>query len=417
MIDLDIKKTVLDNGVRILSARMPYKRTVSLGVWLDVGARDELPHESGYSHFIEHMVFKGSTRRTAQEISCAFDLLGGHANAFTSMEHTCFHGRAVDEKLADLADVLFDMVLNPAFDATEIRKERPVVLQEISMVEDDPDDYVSVVANRSFWQGTQLANTILGLRGAVKKFNRADMQAYFTGHYQPAKIVVTAAGNVNHDKLVALAEPYFNTLVNTGALQTRRQAFSTPHHKVVARDTEQVNIYLSLPGESIVSEKRFAMNLLNTVLGSSMSSRLYREIREKHGLAYSVYSFLSSFTDAGMLSIYLGVAPRDIDKAMGLVMRELEDLAVNGITEPERENALSFLQGNLYLSAESTDSQMSRLAQNEINFGRYIPLEETMASLRAVRAEDIRKLAALHLDKSKMGTALLGPLTRSGKPL
>lgn len=413
----DINKTTLPNGVRILSARMPQRRTVSLGVWVEVGARDESPAESGFSHFIEHMVFKGTPRRSAMDIALEFDALGGQANAFTSMEHTCYHAKTLDEKLPQLADVLFDMVLNARFDAAEIRRERPVVLQEIGMVEDDPDDYLHYVANCAFWQNTSLANSILGSRGAVRKFNREMITSYFQNRYTGNRIVVAAAGNVEHAKLVDLVAPYFSGLPASGATLLRTPANSTPHYKIITRDTEQANIYLSLLGESVVSEKRFAMNLFNMVLGCNMSSRLYQEIREKHGLAYSVYSFLSSFCDTGMLSICLGVAPRDVAKALAIINIELDKLRAAGITEAERENALSFMQSDMYLAAESCDSQMSRLAQTEVSFGRYVPLAETLAAFTKVSHAEMQALAATHFDPVAMGTAILGPLRKNGKPL
>ena len=413
----DINKTVLDNGVRILSARMRERRAVSLGVWVETGARDESPAESGFAHFIEHMVFKGTPKRSAVEIAREFDALGGQANAFTSMEHTCYHAKTLDEKLPQLADVLFDMVLNASFDAAEIRRERPVVLQEVGMVEDDPEDYLHQLANQAFWQGTSLANSILGSRSAIRKFNREAITSYFCRRYTGNRIIVAAAGNVEHSRLVELAAPYFAGLPIGGDVSVRAISGSTPHHKIITRDTEQANIYLSLPGESITSENRFALNLLNMVLGSNMSSRLYQEIREKHGLAYSVYSFLSSFCDTGMLSICLGVAPRDMLKALALIGAELEKLRVYGITEAERENALSFMRSDMYLAAESCDSQMSRLAQTETSFGRYVPLEETLAAYMGVSNAEILALARTHLASSFMGTAVLGPVHKNGRPL
>lgn len=409
MIELDIQKTTLNNDVRILSARMPFKRTVSLGVWVEVGARDEAPHESGFAHFIEHMVFKGTSRRTAMDIAREFDALGGQANAFTSMEHTCFHGRCLDVKLPQLADVLFDMVLNPTFDQTEIRRERPVVLQEIGMVEDDPEDYLHYMANRNFWQGTSLANSILGNRTSVRKFNRDKLTEYFRHCYHGARVIVAAAGNLEHNQLVDLTRPFFDRLDKNGALPQHEHPQSTSHHKVIARETEQVNIYCAMPGRSITSPDRFALGILNAILGSNMSSRLYQEIREKHGLAYNVYSFLSSFRDTGMLSIDLGVAPKDVRKALDLVMLELDRLCQDGITTQELETALNFLQSDLYLAAESGDSQMSRLAQTEVHFGRYIPLEETLAAFEAVTLETVRKIAREIFAPAKIGITILGP--------
>lgn len=413
----NINKTTLLNGVRILSARMPQRRTVSLGVWIEVGARDESLHESGLSHFIEHMVFKGTPTRSAMALAREFDALGGQANAFTSMEHTCFHSKTLDKNLPQLAHVLFDMVLNASFDTVEIKRERPVVLQEISMVEDDPDDYLHAMANKYFWQNTSLANSILGSRTAVRKFNREAITAYFQECYTGANIIITAAGNLEHGQLLELAAPYFAELIGSVARQPRQAAHSTPHYKIISRDTEQANIYLSLPGESIVSPDRFAMNLLNMALGSNMSSRLYQEIREKHGLAYSVYSFLSSFADTGMLSVNLGVNPKDTAKALSLINAELESLHTHGITEAELANALSFMENDMYLASESCDSQMSRLAQTEMAFGRYVPLEETLKAFKAVSHADILALARKHFDPAKMGTAILGPLKPNGKPL
>lgn len=415
MIKSDINKTTLANGVRILSAHMPQRRTVSLGVWIETGARDESPLESGFSHFIEHMVFKGTPRRSAMDLAREFDALGGQANAFTSMEHTCFHAKTLDANLPQLADVLFDMIFNATFDAGEIRREREVVLQEIGMVEDDPDDYLHTMANRYYWQGTPLANSILGLRSAVRGFKRDAIMRYFSERYTGKRIIVAAAGNLEHERLVALATPYFEHLNRGSGVLLQEPVQSTPHNKIITRDTEQANIYLSFPGTSIVNESRFALNMLNMVLGSNMSSRLYQVIREQHGLAYSVYSFLSSFRDTGMLSINLGVNPKDVGKAMMLIDRELEKLRTGGITAAERENALSFIQNDMYLAAESCDSQMSRLAQTEMTFGRYVPLEETLKAFEAVSLNEVLEQAGVCLNKAAMGTVVLGPLKRNGK--
>lgn len=403
-------KTVLDNGIRILTKTMPHVRSVAMGVWVNVGARDETADEGGLSHFIEHMIFKGTKKRTALDIAKEFDAIGGQCNAFTSKENTCYYAKVMDTHLDTMVDLLSDIFLNSVFDAVEIERERQVILQEIRMLEDSPDEHVHMLLAQGVWGGHPIGRSILGSVDTVNKFDARTIKSYFSRAYQPERIVIAAAGNVEHG-------PFSETIARTFEVVRRGNDFplrTKPGMNWVAhtypKDLEQAHICLATEGIHATDPRRHACALLNVVLGGNMSSRLFQEIREKRGLAYAVYSFVSSYSDTGLIGVYVGVDKSNTADVISLIVKEMKRLKEAPIDSSELSNAKEHLKGGIFLSAESTDNQMTRLAHNEINFGRHIPLEELTAHIDAVTAEDIMSLARdLFKDKS-VTLAILGPL-------
>ena len=413
--DPRIAKTTLNNGVQILTKRMPHVRSVSMGVWANVGARDESAAESGLSHFIEHMIFKGTARRSALEIAKAFDAIGGQTNAFTAMEHTCYHARVLDRHLETMIDILSDIFLHSRFDPEEVEKERPVIFQEIGMAEDSPEDLLHQNASRHFWGDTPLGRSILGTPENVAGFDAPILRSFFETHYQAERIIISLAGNLEHAAVVDLLAPRFETLSQGEPLPVRQTPASRRHCRIHTKPLEQTHLCLMTEGLSSIEAGRFALTLLNTLLGGNMSSRLFQRIRETHGLAYSVYSFIYAHMDTGMFGAYTAVAPDKAAAATAMILEELERLTTQAVDEDELRDAKEFIRGNLHLASESVDNQMVRLAQNEIYFGRSIPLAETLANFDHVRPGEIKTLAARLFDPQRLSLTLLGPEMDSGE--
>jgi len=406
-----VNKTTLGNGIRILTKSMPHVRSISMGVWVNAGARDESPSESGLSHLIEHMIFKGTERRSAFQIAKEFDAIGGHANAFTAMENTCYHARVMDVHLETMVDILSDILLNSVFDATEVDRERPVILQEIGMVEDNPDEYVHLLSGHNFWGDHPLGRSILGTRENILGFDAETIKTFFYRLYQPERMVISAAGNVDHDALVDLLAGTFESIPSGNPMPERISPSTHAGTGVHYRDLEQTHLCISAPGLSITDPKRFAGSLLNTILGGNMSSRLFQQIRENRGLAYSVYSFVNPHIDTGMFGVYAGVDPSRAIESIQLILNELHRLTVERITEQEISAAREYTKGNLLLAQESNDNQMVRLAQNEIHFGRYSPLKEVMDRIDAVSCDDLINLANAIFRTDQLALTVLGPMT------
>lgn len=406
------RKTTLPNGIKIVSRTMPHVRSASMGVWVDVGARDESEDQSGLSHFIEHMIFKGTTRRSAYDIAKAFDAIGGQTNAFTSTENTCYHARVMDTHLDTMVDILSDIFLNSVFDPREVERERPVIVQEIGMVEDTPEEYVHLLAGNNFWGDHPLGRSILGNRDNILSFSADTIKDFFHRFYHPERIVISVAGNVDHDRFVDMVGPSFGTIQNGLSLPARTvppiQARTSAH----PRSLEQVHICLTTPGMAVTDPRRFACSLLNTILGGNMSSRLFQEIREQRGLAYSVYSFMMSNVDSGMFGVYAGVGADNVQQTTDLILAATDRLCQEPVTVEELTDAKEFTKGNLWLAAESVDNQMVRLAQNEIHFGAYVPMEQVVRNLDAVTPGDIQSLARALFRKDRLGVTLLGPVDR-----
>jgi predicted Zn-dependent peptidase len=403
-----INKTLLPNGVKIISQKTPHIRSVSMGVWVNVGARDESDQENGLSHFIEHMIFKGTTRRSAYQIAKEFDAIGGHTNAFTSMEHTCYHAKVLDSHMETMVDILTDIFLNSTFDPQEVERERPVICQEIGMLEDAPEEYVHLLSGHNFWGNHPLGRSILGTRENILNFDPSAIEDFFHRFYNPERIVVAVCGNVDHQRIVELVGPTFGSIINGQSLPERHIPELSPCTRIHHRELEQVHICLSTPGLSITDPRRFAFSLLNSLLGGNMSSRLFQEIRERRGLAYSVYSYISSHVDTGMFGIYAGVHPDNVQQTIELIAQGMSTVCRMPITATELQDTKEFTKGNLILATESVDNQMVRLAQNEIHFNDYVPLEWVIEQIEAVTAEDIQTLARTLFKTAQSSVTLLG---------
>ncbi|MBW2199298.1 MAG: insulinase family protein [Deltaproteobacteria bacterium] len=406
-----VNKTILKNGVRILTKAMAHVRSVSMGVWVNVGARDEAVSESGLSHFIEHMIFKGTRKRTAFQIAKEFDAIGGQTNAFTTMETTCYHARVMDAHLETMVDILSDIFLNSVFDAEEVEKERPVIFQEIGMVEDSPEEYVHILSGNAYWGDNGLGQSILGTRENIISFDAKVLKTFFHQYYKPDCIVISAAGNLTHDRFVDRVGPAFESIQIGDALPQRVTPTGCSGVELHTRELEQVHVCLGTKGLSITDPRRYAFSLLNTILGGNMSSRLFQEIRERRGLAYAVYSFISSYVDTGMFGAYVGVDPKRAQNAINLILKEMLKLKKKPVEPDELRHAKEFTKGGLLLASESVDNQMFRLAQNEIHLGYNIPLNEIVDKIESVTEEEILDLAEHLFQRNGLALTLLGPLT------
>jgi predicted Zn-dependent peptidase len=404
-----VDKTTLENGIRIVSKKMPHARSVSMGVWVNVGARDESELESGLSHFIEHMIFKGTRRRSAFQIAKEFDSIGGHTNAFTAMENTCYHARVMDTHTETMVDILSDIFINSVFDPVEVDKERPVIMQEIGMVEDSPEEYVHVLSGYNFWGENPLGRSILGTPQNIIQFDAQIIKKFFHRLYQPDRIVISAAGNLDHNRMVEMLQPAFEIINPGNGFPQRVTPKGCSVVDLTHRELEQMHVCLSAKGLSITDPRRYAFSLLNTILGGNMSSRLFQEVREKRGLAYSVYSFISSHGDTGMFGVYLGVAPNRALEATRLVLDEINKLKAEHVTSLELNGAIEYTKGGLMLASESIDNQMVRSAQNEIHFGCEVPLQDIIEKVEAITRQDILELANDLFDPHQMALTLLGP--------
>jgi len=413
--DTPVAKTTLKNGIRIVTKNMPYTRSVSMGVWVNVGARDESAPESGLSHFIEHMVFKGTHKRSAFQIAKEFDAIGGNTNAFTTMENTCYYARVIDSHTETMVDILSDIFVNSVFDPGEIDKERPVILQEIGMVEDSPDEYVHMLSGHNFWGENPLGRSILGTPENITRFDAQTLKKFFRRLYQPDRIIISAAGNIDHEHLIELVEPVFGTLQSRDDFPQRKTPRGCSVVDLNHRNLEQMHICFSARGLSITDPRRYACSLLNTILGGNMSSRLFQEIRERRGLAYSVYSFISSHVDTGMFGFYVGVDPRRAQETTRLVLDEIDRIKNEPVESSELNGAMEYTKGSLLLASESVDNQMVRSAQNEIHFGDDITLQSIIEKVEAVTAEEIRDLANELFNRKQMTLTLLGPLDADKK--
>lgn len=410
--DTPVDKTVLSNGIRIITKKMPHTRSVSMGVWVNVGARDETADESGLSHFIEHMIFKGTRKRTAFQIAKQFDAIGGHTNAFTTMENTCYHAKVMDTHTETMVDILSDIFLNSIFDSQEIERERPVILQEIGMVEDSPDEYVHVLTGRNFWGENPLGRSILGKPENIIRFDSETIKAFFHRLYQPDRIIISVAGNIDHTRFIELIGPAFESVQPGNGFPDRILPEPRALVDVNYRKLEQVHICLGTKGLRIGDPRRYAFSLLNTIVGGNMSSRLFQEIREKRGLAYAVYSFISSHVDTGMFGVYMGVDPKQAGETTELILDEIHKLNAEKVDSSELSGAKEYTKGSLMLASESTDNQMVRTAQNEIHFGRDISLQEVLEEIEAVTQDQILTLANELFQKKQMVLTLLGPLNK-----
>jgi predicted Zn-dependent peptidase len=404
-----VNKTTLENGVRIVSMYMPHVRSVSMGVWVHVGARDETDTESGLCHFIEHMIFKGTARRSAFQIAKEFDAIGGQTNAFTAMEHTCYHAKVLDTQLETMVDIFCDIFLNSVFDAREVARERPVIFQEIGMIDDSPEEWVHTMMGPAMWGNHPLGRSILGTRENIRKFNSQAIKRFFSRLYQPDRIVIAVAGNVIHDRFVQMVGPVFATIAPGNGFSPRSTPTDGCEMTRRHRDLEQTHICLGMRGVSVTDSRRFAAALLNTIVGGNMSSRLFQTIREERGLAYTIYSFLTSYADTGMFGVYTAVEPKHAGACIDLIMDQLRQLKRTLVSAEALRDAVAFTKGNLFMAEENPDNQMVRLAQNEFYFGRHVPMQSVIERIDGVSAADLLSLAEELWGSGKAALTMLGP--------
>ncbi len=407
------QKEVLDNGIRVLTETMPYFGSICIGIWVLAGSRDESESENGLSHFIEHLLFKGTKTRTAQEIARTIDSVGGSMNGFTGRESTCFYAKVLDSHLGLAVDLLSDILLNSAFDSREIERERSVVLQEVKMVEDTPDDYVHDLFNRAFWGDHPLGQPVIGRIEKIQSFSREQILQYFDKQYRSDRMIIAVAGNLEHRRVVDLVGRAFSQLPSGAKITERLTPRGSSKTSVLKRKTEQVHFCLGTKGLAYGSSRRFPSYILNAVLGGGMSSRLFQEIRERRGLAYSVYSYLPSYMDTGLLVVYAAADKRNVGQVIELILKEFEKLRRNPIGQDELATSKQQLKGNLLLSLESSDNRMTRLAKNEIYFSRFLSVDEVMDRIDTVTVEQVTELANDLFRTEHLCLTLLGPINQN----
>jgi predicted Zn-dependent peptidase len=405
-----VHKSTLSNGVRILSEPMPQMVSATIGVWVENGSRYEETSHNGVSHFIEHLLFKGTKRRTAAQIAEEIDAVGGVLNAFTGKEYTCYYAKVLGEDVRMTTELLADIFRESVFAPEEIDRERQVVLQEISQAEDTPDDFIHDLFNLHFWQGHPLALPIFGSVETVNAMNRELMVSFMADRYRAERVLIAAAGAVQHDRLVADCERLFGSIAGNGQpteIEAPRERVMVLNHP---KKLEQAHLCIGGPGLSQVAPFRYAAYLLNTALGGGMSSRLFQEVREKRVRVYSIYSFLSAFMDCGYFGIYAGTSPEWVDEVIEVSLKEIAKVAREGLRNEELARAKSQLKGNMLLGMESTDSRMNRLARNEIYFRRDVPLEEIAREIEGVTNEQVIEIASSCFKPERMGLVMLGDL-------
>ena len=413
-----VRRTVLPGGVRVLTETMPGLRSATVGAWVGVGSRDEADGHHGSTHFLEHLLFKGTPSRSAMDIATAFDEVGGEANAATGKEHTCYFARVLDADLPMAVDVISDMVTSAKISSGDVESERGVILEELAMNDDDPSDVVHEQFAKVVMGDHPLGRPIGGTPDSIREVPREAIWEHYREHYVPPGLVVTAAGGVDHDAVCDLVAKSLSAAgwpsgPDSAPLE-RRSAGAAPVGAVagnvltVRRSTEQANVILGGLGLLATDDRRFTLSVLNAVLGGGMSSRLFQEVRERRGLAYSVYSFAAGYADSGYFGLYAGCAPSKVPEVVGVLGEEWARLATDGVTDDELERGIGQLSGGLVLGMEDTGSRMSRLGKAELVYGEYIDLDEALRRVQAVTADDVRELAA-ELHSRPHSLAVVGP--------
>ncbi|HET7531806.1 MAG TPA: pitrilysin family protein [Nocardioidaceae bacterium] len=411
-----VRRTVLPGGLRVVTETMPGVRSATVGAWIGVGSRDESPALHGASHFLEHVLFKGTPTRSAMDISIALDTVGGEFNAFTAKEYTCFHARVLDQDLPLAVDVLGDMVTSSLVTAEDVEAEREVILDEIAMHDDDPDDVVHNLYAEKAWSGTPLGRPIAGTVSSIESLTRAQILRYYRTRYRPENIVVAAAGNVDHATVVRLVRRAFGRadfLADTSVRpqpprRAERHKKTSAGEITLSRPFEQANIVLGVNGLVRTDDRRYALGALNAVLGGGTSSRLFQEVRERRGLAYSVYSFASHYTDTGMFGVGVGCIPNRMQDVLDVVRTEMGLLAARGIGAEELERGKGQLRGGLVLSMEESGTRMSRIAKAELLYDELPGIDEVIRRIDAVTVEDVQILAKELFDQPET-LAVVGP--------
>lgn len=407
----DIRREVLPNGMIVISEEMRHIRSISIGIWMKSGSRDEVPEFNGISHFVEHMVFKGTTSRSAQEIARQVDSIGGNMDAFTGKETICFNIKVLDDHLPTALDILSDLVMNPVFNQKDIIREKGVILEEIKMDEDNPDYLVHEIFTQNFWKDHPLGKPILGTKETVRSFKQENLFDFYRQRFAPNNIIISAAGNLNHRRFVDLIKARFADLKPVPNGYHQPAPAVTP--RIITRNKkslEQVQLCMGVPSHSISHEKRYVSYVLNTVLGGGMSSRLFQKIREEQGLVYSIYSDLNPYRDTGCLTIYAGTSIESTRSVVDSVLAEFRELKSGPLPEDEVRRAKDQLKGSLMLSLESSTSRMSNLARQEMYFDRFFTLDETIDLIEAVTGEQLHEMSNQLFQTDKIAITALGNL-------
>ncbi|PWB80097.1 MAG: peptidase M16 [Candidatus Methylomirabilota bacterium] len=410
---LPYNRQVLPNGMVVLTERMPAVKSAAIGVWVRVGSRDEAAEVAGISHFIEHMLFKGTRRRSAQDIAMAIDAVGGTLDAFTSRETTCFYGKVLGEHLPLAIDILADTFLHSNLQSNDIERERDVVLQEIKMVEDTPDDLIHDLFAEAIWSDHPVARPILGRKETVRAFTQDDVRGHMDRFYRPDRTVVAAAGDLDHERLVDLVAQAFNGYEGRSVSTDLPPPNCTATVRVEERDTAQLHLCLGMDGLPHGHRDRYALYLLNAMLGGSMSSRLFQEVREKRGLVYSIYSYQASYRDCGLLVVYAGTNPDSSGQVIDLIRAECARLRNQPIDPGDLQRAKDQLKGSLLLGLEGTSSRMTRLAKTEIYFEGAYSLDDIIAGIDSVSIEQFESLARRTLRDEAFAITTIGPVAQA----
>lgn len=403
------KKTLLPNGVRIITEEIEHVRSAAIGMWVGAGSRDEREGFEGISHFIEHMFFKGTEHRSARVLAESLEAVGGQLNAFTTKEYTCYYAKILDEDLDLAIDVLSDMFFSSLFDEKEIEKEKNVVIEEIKMYEDSPDELIHDVFSEYVWNDHPLGKPILGTEESIMALTRDKIMQFLTEHYAPDNLVISVAGKIKHEDVVAKLSPQFGTFKRGG----RRVLEETPIGRTIehyqTKETEQMHIILGVPGLGQDDENIYAMHIFNNILGGGLSSRLFQEIREQRGLAYSVYSYHSTYVDTGLFAIYAGTSPKNTQEVIACILEELMEMKQQGISHEELVRTKAQIKGSLYLGLEAVSSRMSRLGKTELTYNRVLSPEEVIEKLEKVTLEDVKRLVGRLWQKDNISIMTLGP--------
>ncbi|MER8188532.1 pitrilysin family protein [Kitasatospora sp. NPDC094015] len=411
-----VRRTVLPGGLRVVTETLPTVRSATFGIWVGVGSRDETPVLNGATHYLEHLLFKGTARRSALEISAALDAVGGEMNAFTAKENTCYYARVLDTDLPLAIDVVCDMLTGSLVRPEDVEAERGVILEEMAMAEDDPGDVVHDLFAKVIYGSGPLGRPILGTQETVTGLTRDQIAGFYRRRYKPENLVVAAAGNLDHAKVVRLVERAFTAVLAKSEghpAEVRRgvkPARTAGRIETLNRPTEQAHLVLGVPGVPRHDERRWAMGVLNAALGGGMSSRLFQEVREKRGLAYSVYSYSSSYADSGLFGIYAGCQPKRVEEVLKICRAELARVIEEGITEEELRRAIGQLSGSTVLGMEDTGSLMNRIGKAEISYGHHLSVDEMLEKIASVTLDDVHAVARDVLGAHRPSLALIGPI-------
>ncbi len=407
-----ISKTILNNGVRVLSEWVPYVDSVSVGIWANAGSRDEDKKRLGISHFVEHMLFKGTERRTARQIADEMDSVGGHLNAFTDKEFTCFYAKVLKEHLFVALDILSDMVLHSLLDEVEIEHEKNVVLEEIKRHNDTPEENVHDLMAETLWKGHRLGNPVIGSASVVRSLTRSDLAEYLSEFYTPDSVVISAAGNVEHREFVDAVAAAFGGLQGKRPRRKQIDAKVRAELKLVNKVTEQVHFCLGTEGFSQERKEKYALAAIDAALGGGMSSRLFQEIRENRGLAYSIGTYSAAYREAGLFAVYGGTSVENIKLVLELIEQECSSIGRESVTDAELERAKNQIRGTLVLGQESMSNRMSRLAKSELYFGRIVRVDEIIASIMNVSRDDVADVACRLFNGAGFTLAAVGPFKK-----